>query len=46
MKNSAIKKVLFAMVVLVLIACSTEYHVRKGNYYFDNIAYSSAIDHY
>lgn len=46
MKNSAIKKVLFAMVVLALIACSTEYHVRKGNYYFDNIAYSSAVEHY
>ncbi|MBI2279332.1 MAG: OmpA family protein [Bacteroidetes bacterium] len=46
MKNSAIKKVLFAIVVLALIACSTEYHVRKGNYYYDNLAYSSAIDHY
>ncbi|HRP59836.1 MAG: OmpA family protein [Flavobacteriales bacterium] len=46
MKNRLIKGLSVALISLVAISCSTEYHIRKGNGYHDNLAYSSAIPHY
>lgn len=39
-------KTMLVSALLVGLASCTGYHTRKGDLYYDNIAYSSAIDHY
>jgi len=34
------------MFIAILWSCSSNYHIKKGNLYYDNLAYSSAITHY
>ncbi len=46
MKNYTVNKLLGILLLSILFACSSNYHLRKGDYYFDKIAYSSAINHY
>lgn len=45
MKNLTIKIIVSVGLIFMLGACS-EYHIQKGDLYYDNIAYSSAIHHY
>lgn len=45
MKQLTLKAALLSGLIISLISC-TNYHIRKGDVYYDNIAYSSAITHY
>ena len=45
MKRLTLKTLLVSILLFGFSAC-TGYHTRKGNLLYDNIAYSSAIDHY
>ena len=46
METNLKRKLLLATVVLIMLGCSTNYHVSKGDYYFNHMSYSSAIEHY
>ncbi|MBW6481460.1 MAG: OmpA family protein [Vicingaceae bacterium] len=46
MKTNLIINAASVAILIGMLGCSTQYHIKKGDNYYDKIAYSSAIIHY